>query len=59
MIQSHSYQNLINETHVCKSNHPLTRFSIFSRLVIFCLHVSHLIDFDTADMVSFDAKYLL
>ena len=59
MISHHSYQSPINERHVCKINYPLTHLSIVSRLVIFYWHVSHLLDFDIADIVSFDTKCLL
>ena len=30
-----------------------------SGLVIFCWYVSHLMDFDTADIVTFDTKYII
>ena len=35
---------LINERHVLISNY-------------FCIHISHLLDFDTDDIVLFDTKY--
>ena len=31
---------------------------ILIKLVIFCWHISHLLDFDTTDMISFDTKYI-
>ena len=34
-------------------------FIFFSRVVIFYWYISHLLDFDTTDIVSFDTKYLL
>ena len=59
MIPRHPYQNPINERHVCKNNYPLTRLSIVNGLVNFYRHISHLLDFDTTNMVLFDTKYLL
>ena len=58
MIQHHSYQNPINERHLYKITIHYTCLSIVSRLVIFCWHVSHLLNFDIANMITFDTKYL-
>ena len=44
---------------VCKNNYSLTRLSFVSEAVISSKHVSHLLDFDTVDVVSFDSQYLL
>ena len=52
MILRYLYQNLINKRYVDKNNYPLTRLSFVSGLVIFCWHISHLLDFDTANIVS-------
>ena len=58
MILCRSYQNPINERHMYKIAIHYTCLSIVSRLVIFCWHVSHLLNFDTTNMITFDTKYL-
>ena len=52
MILRYPYQNLINKRYVGKNNYPLTRLSFVSGLVIFCWHISHLLNFDITDIVS-------
>ena len=57
MISYYPYQNLINKRHIGKNNCPLTRLSVISEIVNFCKYISHLLNFDTANMVVFDTKY--
>ena len=62
MISHHPYQNPINKEICVQINYSLTH--VFHLLVgywvsFFYWHISHLLDFETADMVSFDTKYLL
>ena len=59
MISYYPYQNSINKRHIGKNNCPLTRLSVISEIVNFCKYISHLLNFDTANMVVFDTKYLL
>ena len=56
-----SFVSKSNKQKTCVQKYLLTNtcLSFVNRLVIFCSHVSHLLDFDTADMISFDTKYLL
>ena len=37
----------------------LTCLSIVNGLVIFCQHISHLMDINTTDVVSFNTKYFI
>ena len=59
MIPLYSYQNPINERYVCENNYLIIYISIVNELVIFYWRVSRLLDFDIADMISFDIKYLI
>ena len=59
MISYYPYQNSINKRHIDKNNCPLTRLSVISEIINFCKYISHLVNFDTANMVVFDTKYFL
>ena len=70
MFTVSSCQNPINERHVYKNNYSLAYvfhfffwyrvfISFVSNVVIIYWHVLYLLDFDTADMISFDIKYIL